>query len=52
MQLSEKLETFFPFFIAFLESSPNFQQFEEKDERHGPNIPEVIISERPVYLDT
>ena len=30
MQLSEKLETFSTFFIAFLESALNFEHFEEK----------------------
>ena len=52
MQLPEKLETFSRFFIAFLESSLNFQQFEEKSERHGPNISEVIHFDRRVYLHT
>ena len=52
MQIHEKLETFSPFFIAFLESSSNFQQFEQKDEPHGANIPDVIHSERRIYLHT
>ena len=30
MQLSEKLETFSPFFIAFLESALSFEHFEKK----------------------
>ena len=30
MQLSQKLETFSPFFIAFLESALNFEHFEKK----------------------
>ena len=30
MQLSEKLETFSPFFIAFLESALTFKHFEKK----------------------
>ena len=42
MQLTEKLETFSPFFIGFLVSSLNFQQFQKKDESHGPSIPELI----------
>ena len=50
MQLPEKLETFSRFFIAFLESFSNFKQLEKKDESHGPNIPEVIHSERPISL--
>ena len=52
MQLPEKLETVFPFFIAFLESSLNFQQFEKKDEPHGQSIPEVIHSKESVYFHT
>ena len=50
MQLPEKLGTFPRFFIAFLESSSNFQQLEKKDEPHGPNVPEGIHSERRIYL--
>ena len=49
-QLPEKLEPFYPFFIAFLESCLNFQQFQEKDEPHGRSIPEVSHYERRVYL--
>ena len=30
MDLSEKLETFYQFFIAFLESALNFEHFEKK----------------------
>ena len=30
MQLSQKLEIFSPFFIAFLESALNFEHFEKK----------------------
>ena len=30
MQLSQKLETFSPFFIAFLESTLNFEHFGKK----------------------
>ena len=52
MQLPEKQEKFSRFFIPFFESSSNFQQFDRKDERHGSKIPEVIHSERLVYLHT
>ena len=52
MQIPEKLETFFRFFIAILESSLTFQQFEKKDEPHGSSIPEVIHSEWRVDLHT
>ena len=50
MLLPEKLETFSAFFIAFLESYLNFEDFEQKDEPHGLSIAEIIHSERPVYL--
>ena len=52
MELSENLGAFSAFFIRFLESALNFEHFEKKDERHGPSIPEVIPSEKRVYLHT
>ena len=51
MQLSEKLETFSPFFIAFLESALNFEHFEKKNEPHSSSISEVIDSQRRAYLN-
>ena len=50
MQLPEKLETFSPFFIAFLESSLNFEHFEKKHEPHFPNVSGVIHSQTHAYL--
>ena len=50
IQSFEKLETFSPFFIAFLESALNFEQFEQKSEPHGSSISEVIDSQILVYL--
>ena len=52
MQLPEKVEMFSLFFIPFLESSLNFKHFGKKDEPHRPSIPEVIHSEKRVYLHT
>ena len=34
MQFSEKRKLFCQFFAAFLESTPNFDHFERKDDRH------------------
>ena len=51
MELPGKLEIFSCFFIAFLESTLNFQHFEEKHEPHGSSIFEVIHSQRRVYLE-
>ena len=50
VQLSEKLKTFSQFFIAFLESTLNFEHF-EKNEPHSSSISEVIDSERRAYLN-
>ena len=49
MQLSEKLETFSAFFIAFLESALNFEHF-EKSKPHSSSISAVIDSQRRVYV--
>ena len=43
MQLSGKLKTFYAFFIAFLESTLNFEHF-EKNKPHSLSISEVIYS--------
>ena len=51
MQLSGKLKTFSGFFIAFLESTLNFEHFEKKNEPHSSSISEVIDSQRRVYLN-
>ena len=52
MQLSEKPKIFCQFFIAFLESTLNFEHFEtKKNESHNSSISEVIDSERRAYLN-
>ena len=35
MQLSEKRKTFSEFFILFVESTSNFEDFEKKHDGHG-----------------
>ena len=35
MQLSEKQKTFPQFFVWFLESTSNFEDFERKDDHHS-----------------
>ena len=45
MQLSKKPNTFCCFFVAFLESTCNFEHF-EKNEPHSLSISETINSER------
>ena len=51
-QLSEKPNTFFELFIAFLKSRLNFEHFEKKkNELHSSSISEVIGSERRAYLN-
>ena len=50
IQLFEKLKTFCQFFIAFLESTLNFERF-ETNEPHSSSISEVIDSERRSYLN-
>ena len=47
MQLSKKPNTFCCFFIAFLESTCNFERFEP----YSLNISETIDSERRGYLN-
>ena len=49
-QLSEKSKIFFCIFIAFLESTFNFEHF-EKRKRPSVSISEVIDSERLAYLN-
>ena len=54
MQLSEKPITFSQFFIAFLESTSNFEHFakkKKKKEPHSSSISKVIDSERCAYLN-
>ena len=51
MQLPEKPKKLCQFFIAFLESTLNFEHFEEKNEPLSLNISEVFDSERRAYLN-
>ena len=54
MQLSKKPNTFCRFFIAFLESTLNFEHFEKKKKKNEPrslSISEVIDSEKRAYLN-
>ena len=52
MQLSEKLQAFFVFSIAFFESALNFEHFQKQTKKkgHASSIAEVIYSQRGVYL--
>ena len=51
MQLSQEVETFSAFFIAFLKSTSNSEYFRKKDESHRLSISEIIDSERGGYLN-
>ena len=51
MQWSIKQKIIWEFFIAFLESTLNFEHFEKKDEPHSSSIYEVTDSERRAYLN-
>ena len=48
--LSQKGETFFEFFIAFLKCAWNLEHSEKKEKYPSLIIPEIIASERDVYL--
>ena len=50
-QLSEKPKILSQYFIAFLESTLNFEHLEKKNEPHGSSISKVIDSERRTYLN-
>ena len=50
MQLFEKPKAFCCIFIAFLESTLNFEHF-DKRKRPSVSISEVIDSERRAYLN-
>ena len=49
--LSQKQNTFFGFFIAFLKYALNLEHFEKKDEYPGSVISKAIDSERGGYLN-
>ena len=51
MHLSKQPKLFCCFFIAFLESTLNFEHFEKKFELHSLSISEIIDSERRGYLN-
>ena len=51
METSLKLKTCFPFFIAFLKSTLNFEYFEKEDQSHSLSITEVINCETGSYLN-
>ena len=51
METSLKLKTCFPFFIAFLKSTLNFEYFEKEDQSHSLSITEVINCETVSYLN-
>ena len=48
--LSEKAESFFIFFIAFLKSAWNLEHSKKKEEYPSLIITEIIASKRDVYL--
>ena len=50
MQLFEKPKVFHQFFIAFLESTWNFQRF-EKTIKHSSTLSAILDSERSCYLN-
>ena len=49
--LSQKQETFYQFFIAFLKCAWNFEHFEKKDEYPSLIISETMDCERGGYLN-
>ena len=46
MELSLKATIFSHFFVPFLESNPNFKNFEKPDDRHSYFISEITDCER------
>ena len=51
MQTSLKLKTCSRFYIAFLQSTLNFQYFEKKDQSHSLSITEIVNGETGSYLN-
>ena len=51
MEISLKLKTISPFFIAFLKSTLNFEYFEKKDHSQSLSITEIINCETGSYLN-
>ena len=50
-QLSKKQKISSEFLIHFLNCTPNFEDFQKKDEYHNLSISEIIDSERGSYLN-
>ena len=48
MQLSQKQEIFFEFFLAFLKSTLNFERFPKKEQPHSWFISEIKDPEKGV----
>ena len=46
MQLSQKQKTFFEFFIEFLKSSLNFENFQKQDDSLSSDICKITDSEK------
>ena len=51
MQLSQKPNILYQFFILFLLSTSNFKHFGEKDQVHGSTLSNIIDGERSSYLN-
>ena len=50
MQLSQKLNTFSSFFLAFSKSRLNFEHFQKKDDAHSLFISEATACEKRGYI--
>ena len=51
LQLSKTSKISYQFFIAFLQSTSNFEQFRKKDQAHSSTIFGIIDSKRSCYLN-
>ena len=49
MQISPKLKTSSPFFIASMKSTLNSEYFEKKDQSHSLSVTEIIDCETGTY---
>ena len=50
MQLYKKLNICYQFCVAYLEFTPNFQQFGKKHQAHSSTILDTIDTERSCYI--
>ena len=50
LELSQKLKTFFQFFLPFSKSSLNFEHFQKQDDAHSFFICEATACEKRVYI--